>query len=64
MKTKTFSKDFIYNLGKSSEGQRVYYSGAQIVNAYNSGRRFALTKQQRGKLRKIARRILQKEKDE
>jgi hypothetical protein len=63
MTTKVFSKDFIYNLGKSSNGQRAYYSGNQIVSSYQEGSRLGLTLQQAAKLRKIARKILQKEKD-
>jgi hypothetical protein len=63
MTTKVFSRDFIYNLGKSSDGQRAYYSGDQIVSCYQNGSRLGLTQQQTAKLRKIARKILQKEKD-
>jgi hypothetical protein len=63
MTTKVFSREFIYNVGKSSNGQRIYYSGDQIINCYQGGSKLGLTKQQAAKLRKIARKILQKEKD-
>ena len=58
MRTKNFKKDYIYNLGKNSVGQRVYMTGEQIVGWYQGSRGIGLNQQQLAKLRKIARKIL------
>jgi hypothetical protein len=62
MRTKIFKSDYIYNLGKNMSGQRVYMTGEEIVNRYTTSIGIGLNKQQSGKLRKIARQILNKEK--
>jgi hypothetical protein len=57
MRLKIFKEDYIYNLGKSREGERVYMSGSEIVARYNGSKKIGLNAQQTGKLRKIARQI-------
>jgi hypothetical protein len=58
MRTKKFKSDYIYNLGKDATGQRVYMTGEKIVDWYQGQAGIGLNQQQRGKLRKIARQIL------
>lgn len=58
MRTKLFKVDYIYNLGKNLDGQRVYLTGADIVSRYQGNRVIGLNSQQSAKLRKIARQIL------
>lgn len=62
MRTKKFKEDYMYNLGKNTEGQRTYLTGKEIIARYQSSRLIGLNAQQSGKLRKIARQILYKEK--
>jgi hypothetical protein len=62
MRTKTFKLDYIYNVGKNMSGQRIYMTGEEIINRYTTSIGIGLNKQQAGKLRKIARQILDKEK--
>jgi hypothetical protein len=58
MSIKIFKEEFIYNLGKSKEGERIYMSGSEIVERYNGSKKIGLNSQQTAKLRKIARQIL------
>lgn len=52
----------IYNLGRSENSpERLYMSGQEIVKKYKDGTHKQLGNVQKGKLRKIARRILQNE---
>lgn len=49
----------LYNLGKSEMSkEKIYMTGEQIVKAYQTGSSKGLGNVQKGKLRKIARRIL------
>lgn len=49
----------LYNLGKSElSKEKVYMTGEQIVQKYQTGNLKGLGNVQKGKLRKIARRIL------
>jgi hypothetical protein len=49
----------LYNLGKSEmSNEKVYMTGEDIVDKYQSGTFKGLGNVQKGKLRKIARRIL------
>jgi hypothetical protein len=57
MRVKVFKEEFIYNLGKSKEGERIYMSGSEILARYNGARKIGLNPQQTAKLRKIARQI-------
>lgn len=58
MRTKLFKHEYMYNLGKNTEGQRIYLTGDEIVSRYQGNRVMGLNSQQTAKLRKIARRIL------
>lgn len=58
MRTKLFKHEYMYNLGKNTDGQRIYLTGDEIVARYQGNRVMGLNAQQSGKLRKIARRIL------
>lgn len=52
----------IYNLGRSEQSnERLYMSGKDIVTNYKTGAHKQLGNVQKGKLRKIARRILKNE---
>lgn len=62
MRTKIFKLDYIYNLGKNMSGQRVYMTGEEIISRYTANTGIGLNRQQAGKLRKIARQILDTEK--
>ena len=57
MRVKIFKEDYIYNLGKSKEGERIYMSGSEILARYNGSKKIGLNSQQTAKLRKIARQI-------
>lgn len=57
MRVKLFKEDYIYNLGKSRDGERVYLSGQEILARYKGIKPMGLNSQQAGKLRKIARQI-------
>lgn len=57
MRIKKFKEEYIYNLGKSNEGERVYMSGTEILARYKGLKPIGLNNQQTGKLRKIARQI-------
>lgn len=49
----------LYNLGRADKGgEKIYMTGAAIVDAYKTGSFKKLGNVQKGKLRKIARRIL------
>jgi hypothetical protein len=55
------SMNGLYNLGKSAmSNEKIYMTGEQIVKAYQTGSFKGLGSVQKGKLRKIARRILYK----
>lgn len=58
MRTKLFKHEYIYNLGKNTDGQRAYLTGDEIVSRYQGKRLIGLNAQQTAKLRKIARQIL------
>jgi hypothetical protein len=63
MSIKVYKEDYIYNLGKNKDGQRMYVSGEKIAQLYQDGERLGLNLQQTAKMRKIARKILSNEKD-
>jgi hypothetical protein len=58
MRTKLFKHEYIYNLGKNTDGQRIYLTGDEIISRYQGKQLMGLNAQQTAKLRKIARQIL------
>jgi hypothetical protein len=60
MRVKQFKKEYMYNLGKNTDGQRLYMTGADILERYHGSKPMGLNLQQSGKLRKIARQIIGK----
>ena len=57
MRIKKYKEEYIYNLGKSREGERIYMNGSEILARYNGAKKIGLNSQQTAKLRKIARQI-------
>lgn len=66
MSSKIYKDTYIYNLGTNNKNstQKLYMTGHEIILAYHTGDKKGLSLQQRGRLRKIARHIIQNKKDE